>query len=176
MTADPTKKSSTETGNKEKMKITNPTENDIEKIHRLIGELEGLVQHPLHFYNIMVRYFGNSFFVAKKGDRLIGFVWGFISQTNREIFFLWQIGVAKDFRGKNTAQQLIRRLMDFAGENGCKKIHATVETGNIASWKMFEKMGFQNVSEGNTIVEHGKKALVNYYGSGTHQILYEYKL
>ena len=39
-----------------------------------------------------------------------------------------------------------------------------------------EKMGFKNVSMGNTIVENEKKAIVNYYGSGTNQILYEYKL
>jgi len=34
---------------------------------------------------------------------------------------------------------MIRRLTVFARQNGYKKIHTTVETGNIASWKMFEK-------------------------------------
>ncbi|HDJ32493.1 MAG TPA: GNAT family N-acetyltransferase [Bacteroidetes bacterium] len=61
------------------------------------------------------------------------------SRLYREIFFLRQIGAAKDFREKNIAQQMIRRLTVFARQNGYKKIHTTVETGNIASWKMFEK-------------------------------------
>ncbi|MFO7923048.1 MAG: GNAT family N-acetyltransferase [Bacteroidales bacterium] len=158
------------------MTITNPVNDDIPEIHRLIGRLEGLVQHPVHFYKIMFNYFGNSFFIVKEAGRVIGFTWGFISQTDKDIFFLWQIGVSEEFRGKNLAQKLIGKLIEFAKKNNCKKIHATVETGNVGSWKMFEKMGFENASEGNTVVENGRKAIINYYGSGTNQILYEYQL
>lgn len=158
------------------MTITTPSNDDFIEIQKLIGELKGLVQHPVHFYKIMIHYFGNSFFIIKKDDKIIGFVWGFVSQTNKDILFLWQIGVIKEFRGKNIAQKLVERFIEYAKDNNCKKVHATVETGNIASWKMFEKMGFKNVSMGNTIVENEKKAIVNYYGSGTNQILYEYKL
>ena len=158
------------------MTITTPSENDFFQIHELIGQLEGLVQHPVHFYKIATKYFGNSFFVAKENEKIVAFVWGFISQTNKEVFFLWQIGVSKDYRGKKLAPQLIDRLIDFAKANHCKKIHATVEPVNIASWKLFEKTGFQNVSSGDTLIENGKKAMVDYYGSGTNQILYEYAL
>jgi len=153
-----------------------PTEDNAVEIHKLIGKLDGLVQHPLHFYKIMINYFGNSFLVVKKDNTIIGFVWGFISQVERDTFFLWQIGILKEYRGKKLTHKLIEKLIAFAEENNCKKFHATVETGNIASWKMFEKMGFKNVSAGDVIVENGKKAICNYYGSGTNQILYEYKL
>ncbi|MFP4488134.1 MAG: GNAT family N-acetyltransferase, partial [Bacteroidales bacterium] len=122
------------------------------------------------------RYFGNSFFIVKEKDEIIGFAWGFISQTDKDIFFLWQIGLDRKYRGRKLAQKLTGRLMDFAKDNGCKKLHATVETGNIPSARMFEKMNFKNISQGNTVIENGKKAMVNYYGSGTNQILYEYVL
>ncbi len=158
------------------MTVMTPSDDDILEIHKLVGELKGLVQHPVHFYKIIINYFGNSFFIIKEADRIIGLGWGFVSQSNRNIFFLWQIGVLKEFRGKNIANRLIEKLIKFAKDNNCKKVHATVETGNIASWKMFEKMDFKNVSKGNIIFENGKKAIVNYYGSGTNQILYEYKL
>ncbi len=158
------------------MNITTPNNDDFIKIHELTGKLEGLVQHPVHFYKIMTSYFGNSFFIAKDDNKLIAFVWGFISQTDKDVFFLWQIGIMKEYRGNMLAQKLMERLIEFAKQNNCKKVHATVETGNIASWKMFEKMDFKNVSKGNTVVENGREAMVNYYGSGTNQILYEYNL
>ncbi len=158
------------------MDVITPSDDDIPEIHRLIGELKGLVRHPVHFYSIMIRYFRNSFFIIKETGKIIGFVWGFVSQTDPGVLFLWQIGVAKPFWGKKIAHKLIERFIECAREHGCIKVHATVETGNFASWKMFEKMGFRNISSGNTIVENGRKAMVNYYGSGTNQILYEYTL
>ncbi|MFO7755414.1 MAG: GNAT family N-acetyltransferase [Bacteroidales bacterium] len=158
------------------MIITNPQGDDYLKIHELTGKLEGLVQHPVHFYSIICRYFGNSVFIVKEKDEIVGFTWGFISQDDKDIFFLWQIGLDKKYRGRKLAQKLVGRLMDFARDNNCKKIHATVETGNTPSARMFEKMNFRNASHGNTIIENGKKAMVNYYGSGTNQILYEYVL
>jgi L-2,4-diaminobutyric acid acetyltransferase len=155
------------------MIITKATGEDVFEIHRFIGNLEGLVQHPVHFYKIMIEYFGNSFFVIKTDDKVIGFVWGFVSQRNSDVFFLWQIGVSKEHRGKDIARKLIDRLITSAKELQYKKIHATVETGNIASCKLFEKYGFTNISKGNTVVENGRKAIANYYGSGTNQVLYE---
>lgn len=156
------------------MIVTTATGEDVFEIHEFIGNLEGLVQHPVHFYKIMTEYFGNSFFLIKTDDKIIGLVWGFVSQKNSDVFFLWQIGVSEEHRGKNIARTLIDRLIASAKELRFKRIHATVETGNIASCKLFEKHGFTNISKGNTIVKNGRKAIVNYYGSGTNQVLYEF--
>lgn len=155
------------------MIVTTATGEDVSEIHEFIGNLKGLVQHPVHFYKIMIEYFGNSFFVIKTGDKIIGLVWGFVSQKNSDVFFLWQIGVSEEYRGKNVARKLIDRLIASAKELRFNRIHATVETENIASCRMFEKQGFNNISKGNTIVENGREAIVNYYGSGTNQVLYE---
>lgn len=158
------------------MKVSTATVDDAFEIHELAGRLEGLVQHPVHFYNIMIRYFGNSFFLAKDAGRIVGFVWGFVSQTGPEVFFLWQIGVEEEFRGTGTSYELIGALTEFAKESGCRKVCATVETANIASARMFEKMGFENASKGDIVVENDRKAMVNYYGSGTNQVMYEFTL
>lgn len=157
-------------------KVTNPDPGDFLDIYRFVGDIEGLVQHPVHFFKIMTNYFGDSFFIIRNGENIAGMVWGFISQTDPDIFFLWQIGVAPEYRGKGLSRKLIEKLIEFAAAHGCKKVHATVETENIASWKMFEKMKFTNVSDGNTIMVDEKRALPNYYGSGTDQFLYEFKI
>ena len=162
--------------NHHNMKIRTARPEDAGEIHGFIGKIEGLVQHPGHFYSIMARYFGDSFFLMEEDSRIIGLVWGFISQMDTDTLFLWQIGVAGEYRGKGVSYRLLDRFISYAREKGCMRVRATVETGNFASWKMFEKAKFETVSEGETIVVHGKKALVNYYGSGTDQFLYELDL
>ncbi len=156
--------------------VINAELKDYREIHDLIGSLDGLVQHPVHFYNIMMRYFGDSFFVVKRNGTIAGVVWGFVSQADPSVFFLWQIGVSEQHRGSGIAPSLVARLIEHARERGCKKMHVTAETGNIPSWKLFQKMKFKNISNGDTVVENNIKAIVNYYGSGTNQVLFEYQL
>jgi len=155
------------------MKLTKATLEDVFGVQEFVGQLKGLVQHPVHFYNIMIRYFGNTFFILKDENRIVGFVWGFVSQTDHEVLFLWQIGVAESHRGTKAVRQLMDKFIEAARENNCRKVHATVETENIASCKLFEKMRFRNISSGDTLIENGRKATINYYGSGTNQVLYE---
>ncbi|MCF8233489.1 MAG: GNAT family N-acetyltransferase [Bacteroidales bacterium] len=156
------------------MKLTKATLKDVFEVQEFVGQQDGLVQHPVHFYNIMIRYFRNTFFIMRDENRIIGFVWGFVSQAEPDVLFLWQIGVAESHRGSGISHQMMEVFIEAARENNCRKVHATVETENIASCKLFEKMRFRNISSGNTLVENGRKAIMNYYGSGTNQVLYEY--
>lgn len=64
-------------------------------------------------------------------------------------------------------------LLERARETRAEKMHVTAEIDNIASWKLFLKCGFRNISQGNTIEKYGQKAMINYYGSGTDQVLLE---
>ncbi len=121
----------------------------------------------------MQEYFGDSIFIYRHGDRLAGYVLGFKSQRNPRIFFLWQIGVLKEFRGTGLAVKLVHALLDKALESGAEMMRVTAEIDNIASWKLFLKCGFSNISDGHTIEKHGQKAMVDYYGSGTDQVLLE---
>lgn len=124
----------------------------------------------------MQEYFGDSIFLAREGGDLVGYVFGFRSQRDPSVFYLWQIGVLKDHRGTGLARRLVERLMDKASEMGAQKMHVTAEIDNIASWKLFMKMDFENISSGETIEKFGQKAIVNYYGSGTDQVFMERSL
>jgi len=104
---------------------------------------------------------------------LKGYVFGFLSQKNPEIFFLWQIGVLKDYRGTGLAGKLVKALLDRALVMGAERMHVTAEIGNIPSWKMFQKYGFRNISSGETVTRFGQAAMVDYYGSGTDQVFLE---
>ncbi len=160
------------------MEITPVSGKDFLKVESLAEKTEELVGHPEHFYRIMELYFGDSFFVARDGGNVAGFILGFKSQRGPGTWFLWQIGVEKAFRDKGLGSSLVERAMQWARDAGCGRIHVTVETGNGPSQALFESLGFENVSErfGKTVKREGKSALRDWYGSGTDQILYELKL
>ncbi|MCF7668784.1 MAG: GNAT family N-acetyltransferase [Verrucomicrobia bacterium] len=155
------------------MQIRTISNDDFIKAHQLAGECELIVQHPIHLYRIMQIYFGNSFFIAEDAGEVAGFLLGFISQTQKDVFFVWQVGVSPRHRRKGIAASLVKSANEFAKAAGCTRVHSTVETGNSASQGLFERLGFANASFGETIEKNGKKAMPNYYGSGTDQILYE---
>jgi diaminobutyrate acetyltransferase len=161
------------------MIIVNPSKKEFMDVQKFVGKCNGLVQHPGHFYKILTEYFGGSFFVAKENGKIVGFTFGFQSQEDEDIFFMWQIGVDRNQRKKGIGKALVDKVIEYAEDNDCKKVHATVETKNRPSQKLFESKGFYNISAENghkVVKENGKNAILNYYGSGTNQILYELDL
>lgn len=165
------------------MIIHNPYFDDYLKMHRLVGRIDGLVQHPAHVYKIMCDHFGDAVFLANEGEpeetEPVGLMLGFISTRMNDLLFVWQIGVDESAQGKGIGSKLLQATIEHARKAGHRGLMATVETTNVASQKLFEKNGFTIATDKyqNEYTEllktDGKAALKNYYGSGTDQIFYE---
>ncbi len=157
---------------------------DFLEVHRLAGRIAGIVPHPAHLYKIMADHFGDTFFVAKDmaedGDYdILGFMLGFLSRRIRGHLFVWQVAVSEEFQGKGIATKLLEHTIEYAKKSDeCEAVMATVETGNMASRRLFETVGFHIDSggfrgEGQELITSGEKEAVrNYYQSGTDQIFY----
>ena len=126
----------------------------------------------------MLRYFGNSCFIAEFNNDIVGFVMGFRSQVDKNKFFLWQIGVFSKNRKKEVGKKLLHRLEKVAEELGCKSMELTVDPENIPSIRFFEKNGYLNISfKEDEIVEiMGNTAVKDYYKPGRHFILFQKEL
>ena len=158
--------------------ISKVGEDDYLKVYKFVSNCKPLENYSEHFYKIMLRYFGNSCFVAKFNDEIVGFVMGFRSQVDNKTFFLWQIGVSSDHRGKEIGKMLLNEF-EKAGKNlGCKRVEVTVDPENIPSQKLFEKNGYFNISsrEGDVVEVMGVTAVKDYYKPGRHFILFEKEL
>ncbi|MFO8130413.1 MAG: GNAT family N-acetyltransferase [Bacteroidales bacterium] len=161
---------------------------DYKAVHRLAGEIDGIVQHAGHVYKIMADHFGDSFFIAHEKKQngpsvVLGFMLGFVSQKFKGHLFVWQIAVSHKSQGKKVGSGLLKHTVEYARKTrDCHAVMATVETTNIGSQRLFEKLGFTIRSEkfrGNgqvLTVHHGKEAVENFYGSGTDQIFYVMEL
>lgn len=167
------------------IKIDTHKGTDFLKIHKLAGEIDGIVQHPGHVYKIMADHFGDTFFIAREDNEIdiLGFMMGFMSRKMKGDLFIWQIAVSEKAQGKGLGSKLLQHTIDYAKKlSDCNAVIATVETYNTASQKLFEKFGFTIDSqkyrkEDQEILSvNGREAIKNYYGSGTDQIFYVKKI
>ena len=158
--------------------IKRTNEDDFLKIYKFISNCKPLENYSEHLYKIMLRYFGNSCFIAEFNNNIVGFAMGFKSQIDQNKFFLWQIGVFSKYREKEVGKKLLNQIEKAAGELGCKSIELTVDPENIPSTRFFEKNGYLNVSskEGEIIEVIGNAAVKDYYKPGRHFILFQKEL
>jgi len=155
--------------------IRKAKEEEFLNVYEFVSRCNLLESYDEHFYKIMLRYFGNSCFVAEYNDNIVGFVLGIVSQVHDKTYFMWQIGVDKSIREQGIGKMLLETVEKEVKKLGCNRVELTIAPKNIPSKRLFEKMGYLNVSaKGGEIVEvMGNTAVKDYYKPGRHFMLYE---
>jgi len=134
--------------------------------------------YPEHVYKIILRYFGDYCFIAENEGQIIGFAMGIVPQSLPGTFFLWEVGVAPSYQRRGIGGILVREVENEVRKKGLTRIELTIDPVNIPSQKLFEKMGYKNISEkvGKTIEVEGKLAVRDYYKPGRHFMVYEKRI
>jgi len=63
------------------------------------------------------------------------------------IVFLVGMWVAPELRGTGVAQELVQRVVEWAGEHGAARVCLSVEAGNPRAARLYEKCGFVETAE-----------------------------
>ena len=144
-------------------------------MHQFTAGCPPMENYPEHVYKIILRYFGDYCFIAEENEQIIGFVLGIVPQSLESTYFLWDIGVTPSYRGQGIGGKLVREVEKELGKMGIKRVELTIDPDNIPSQKLFEKMGYENISErvGNTIEVQGNMAVKDYYKPGRHFMVFE---
>jgi len=150
-------------------------EDEFAQVHALVANCHPLEIYPRHVYKIMLRYFGETCYVARTRRNLVGWVLGFLTGRDPETYFLWQIGVHPIMQGQGTGQQ----LLDFAEQDlrrkGCRRVEVTIDPENIPSRKLFENAGYRNISRSvdEVVTVDGQPVVKDHYGPGRHFLVVE---
>ena len=157
------------------MRIRKATQNDFLKVHQFTAGCPPMENYPEHVYKIILRYFGDYCFVAEENGHIIGFAMGIVPHSFPGTFFLWQIGITPFRQGQGIGGKLVREVENELRKLEFKRIEVTIDPVNLPSQKLFEKMGYQNISEkvGKTIEVNGNIAVQDYYKPGRHFMVYE---
>jgi len=161
-----------------KTTIRKAKEEEFLNVYEFVSRCNLLENYAEHFYKIMLRYFCNSCFVADYNGNIVGFVLGFVSQVHDKTYFLWQIGIDESIRERGIGKMLLEKVEEEVRKLGCNRIELTIDPKNIPSKRLFEKMGYLNISskEGRLIDVMGNIAVKDYYKPGRHFMVYEKKL
>jgi len=148
------------------------------EIYDLVRNCPPLEPYAAHLFRIITRYAGNTCYVARMGDRLVGWVMGFMAQTMDNTYFLWQVGVDPDLQGRSIAGRLLNYVEEDLSKADCIRIELTIDPENTASIRLFEKYGYRNISAGlgRTTMFNGNEAVINFYSPGRHFMVMEKRL
>jgi L-2,4-diaminobutyric acid acetyltransferase len=96
----------------------------------------------------------------EENGAIVGLVSGMKSSTHPDVFFLWQIGVARELRGKKLSYLLLEKIEEVAKRLNCRRMQFTIESDNDESLSMFQgfarKRGVELSAIGKAEFPHSK--------------------
>ncbi|MCJ7426099.1 MAG: GNAT family N-acetyltransferase [Dehalococcoidales bacterium] len=126
---------------------------------------------PLH-HPMFINEFGNSAFVFKEGQQVLGYLFGFISQT-APLAYVHLIGVRRSYQGQGLGRRLYEHFIDFARAKGCKELKAITTKNNGVSLAFHKSIGMELIGEPD---EEGIPIVRHYSGPGQHRVVFRKKI
>jgi L-2,4-diaminobutyric acid acetyltransferase len=115
-----------------------PGDDDGREMWRIARDTEVLDVNSPYSYLLWCRDFADSSVVARDGDRVCGFITGYIRPRSAVTLFVWQVAVDQAYRGRGLAKRMLDYLGDRAAAEGRSYLEATVTPDNIPSSRLFE--------------------------------------
>ncbi|SHJ01432.1 GNAT family N-acetyltransferase [Lutispora thermophila] len=119
------------------MRIRSMESKDIAAVRELIDYCKPLDLHTPFTYWILSEYFNNTCFVLEDEDEIVGYTGGMKSSSMDRTFYLWQIGLMPDYRGKGYFNMLMDQIINEVKAIGCKFLEFSVLSDNYQSINAF---------------------------------------
>ena len=87
----------------------------------------------------------------------------YLPRTEKDEFFISNLAVFEEYRGKGIAVKLLEKAEEMATEKGLNKLSLYVETDNSHAKRVYEKFGFQEVKKSMLPQEFHKHNLFGFY-------------
>ncbi len=145
------------------MKILRCTKKDyLNIIHDMDEFWNSNTLRELH-HPFFIHEFGNSALVIKHNDIVIGYLLGFLSQTE-PVGYVHLVAVRNGYRQSGYATHLYSAFIQYCNLKGCVKIKAITSPGNKTSISFHQNLGFR-------VVEPG--VIKDYSAPGEDRIVFE---
>lgn len=111
---------------------------DAPAIWKLVNESGVLDSNSRYCYLLLCRDFADTCVVACRDSEIVGFVTAYRPPQNRDVVFVWQIGIAESARRQGLAKRLLHALKSQPSCKGVQYLQATVTPSNQASRRLFQ--------------------------------------
>lgn len=158
--------------------IRTAQEEDFRVISNLASKCSPLTHERTSIYHIFTKFFKNTVFIAENvqnDDKIaVGFIIGFISQSNNLECYIHQLCVDSAYRNRKIAYNLIKTFIENIRNKGCKKVHMIAKPTNKRAISFYKKLGFvESVNGSNAIKIMDLNAFRDYDGFGEHMIIFQ---
>ncbi|WP_205514518.1 GNAT family N-acetyltransferase [Longitalea arenae] len=123
--------------------------------------------HPMFFNE-----FGNTAFVIKNDEKVIAYLFGFLSQTEHT-GYVHLVGVRQTHQNKGLGKTLYNHFIAYLKSIGIYNLKAITTPTNEKSIHFHLAMGMQMTGIEN---EYGIKVIKDYSGLGQHRVVFKKKL
>jgi ribosomal protein S18 acetylase RimI-like enzyme len=128
--------------------ISTCTQRDYNQILDELGDFwDGRDTRHLH-HPMLINEFGSSAFVIRDGDKVVAYLFGFVSQVE-PIGYVHLIAVRVAARRQGLGQKLFLHFVEFAREHGCRHVKAITTPSNLGSIEFHKSFGMQLLGEPN---------------------------
>lgn len=157
-------------GSLQKMNIRHAEPSDYEKVAPVINDWWGGRQMKDKLPRLFFEHFQNTSFIAEADENLIGFLIGFLSQTNPAESYIHFVGVHPDYRKVQVGKKLYEAFYREAKKAGGKTVRCITSPVNKVSIAYHRNMGF-SIEKGDKVVE-GVPVFSNYDGLNQDRVLF----
>ncbi|MDD5399014.1 MAG: GNAT family N-acetyltransferase [Dehalococcoidia bacterium] len=150
------------------MEITICTKEDFDQILTDFGqfwehERTLALHHPTLLYE-----FGNSAFVIRHDNKVVAYLFGFISQTEPE-GYINLLAVRPEYRKQGLGRMLYQRFEHHAVEHGCLRLKAITSPANTLSINFHRNIGMIPIGEMDPT---GVPTIKDYAGPGKDRVVF----
>ncbi len=150
------------------MQITICTKEDFDSILTHFNEFWDHDRTLALHHPTLINEFGNSAFVVKEGDKVVAYLFGFLSQTG-PVGYVQLLAVRQGYRRQGLANKLYEHFSQFARAHGCKQLKAITSPLNTLSISFHKSIGMR--LWGDTI-DAGVPLVRDYAGPGKDRVVF----
>jgi L-2,4-diaminobutyric acid acetyltransferase len=122
------------------VKIDKPIADDGPAVHDLIARCKPLDENSLYCNLLHCSHFAPTSAIAKMGDKVVGFVSGYLLPEDPSRLFIWQVAVAPQGRGQGLAKRMMLDILSRPICEDVSKLQTTITADNAASQAVFTSL------------------------------------
>lgn len=156
------------------LNFRNISESDYVKVVSLVNEWWGGRNMSPMLPRLFFQHFQDTSFIVEtevENPEILGFLVGFVSQTNEVEAYIHFVGVHPEHRENGLGEQLYRRFFVRVNSLGCRRVSCVTSPVNKLSIAFHQQMGF-TVLPGNSIAEDGLPITLDYDGPNEDRVLF----
>lgn len=150
--------------------IRNITIDDYPRIIPLVNDWWGGRPMSGLLPRLFFQHFQDTSFVALQDHQIVGFVVGFISQTDPTQGYIHFVGVSPQNRNQGVGELLYDAYFSTARRCGAHRVSCLTSPANQLSIAFHQRVGF-DITPGDTLVE-GIQTHRDYDGPGEDRVLF----